>query len=45
VRAREYRAPEEVDGLVAAAKRNRWGQRDAMAILLASRHGLRVSEL
>jgi type 1 fimbriae regulatory protein FimB/type 1 fimbriae regulatory protein FimE len=28
-----------------AAKRNRWGHRDATAILLAYRHGLRASEL
>ena len=34
-----------MDRLVAAAKGNRWGQRDALAILLAFRHGLRVSEL
>jgi integrase len=45
VRAREYLTPEEVDKLIALAKGNRWGQRDALAILLAYRHGLRVSEL
>jgi type 1 fimbriae regulatory protein FimB/type 1 fimbriae regulatory protein FimE len=28
-----------------AAKRNRWGHRDATMILVAYRHGLRVSEL
>ncbi len=27
-----------------AAKRNRWGHRDATMILVAHRHGLRVSE-
>jgi integrase len=45
VREREYLRPEEVDKLIAAAKRNRWGQRDALALLIAYRHGLRVSEL
>jgi type 1 fimbriae regulatory protein FimB/type 1 fimbriae regulatory protein FimE len=45
-RAREYLTPGEVDRLVAAArKRGRYGQRDALAILMAFRHGLRVSEL
>jgi type 1 fimbriae regulatory protein FimB/type 1 fimbriae regulatory protein FimE len=35
-----------VDTLIAAAKkRGRYGQRDATAILIAYRHGLRVSEL
>jgi integrase len=28
-----------------AARTNRWGHRDATAILLAYRHGLRASEL
>jgi type 1 fimbriae regulatory protein FimB/type 1 fimbriae regulatory protein FimE len=45
VRAREYLTPTEVDRLIGAAKDNRWGQRDATAILLAYRHGLRVAEL
>ena len=30
---------------MAAARRNRWGHRDATMILVAYRHGLRVSEL
>jgi len=34
----------EVDRLVAAAKGNRWGHRDATLILVAFRHGLRASE-
>ena len=34
-----------MDGLVQAAKRNRWGHRDGTMILVAWRHGLRVSEL
>ncbi|MFT4060614.1 MAG: tyrosine-type recombinase/integrase [Legionella sp.] len=45
-RAREYLTPTEIDRLIAAAKRTgRHGQRDATMILLAYRHGLRVSEL
>jgi integrase len=45
-RDRKYLTPAEVDLLVAAAKkRGRYGQRDALAILLCYRHGLRVSEL
>ncbi len=37
--------PHEVDELIALAKRGRYGTRDATMILLAYRHGLRVSEL
>jgi integrase len=38
--------PAEIDRLIAAAQRlGRYGQRDATMILLAYRHGLRVSEL
>ena len=45
-RNREYLTPAEVDRLrEAAAKRGRHGNRDATMILLAYRHGLRVSEL
>ena len=45
-RDRTYLTPAEVDKLVATAKkRGRYGQRDALAILMAYRHGLRVSEL
>lgn len=45
-RRREYLTPEEVEQLMAAAKRsNRHGHRDHTLILLAYRHGLRVSEL
>ena len=45
-RSREYLTPAEVDRLCeAAAKRGRHGSRDATMILLAYRHGLRVSEL
>ena len=45
-RAREYLTPTEIDKLIAAARHTgRHGQRDATMILLAYRHGLRVSEL
>lgn len=46
IRSREYLTPAEVEKLLQAAqKRGRYGQRDAAIILLAYRHGLRVSEL
>ena len=42
----EYLTEKEVDRLIEAArKRGRNGQRDAAAILLAYRHGLRAAEL
>ena len=44
-RMREYLTEKEVDRLIEAAKQNRWGHRDATAILIAYRHGLRASEL
>jgi integrase len=45
-RDRHYLTPAEVDRLISAAKkRGRHGQRDALAILMTHRHGLRVSEL
>jgi type 1 fimbriae regulatory protein FimB/type 1 fimbriae regulatory protein FimE len=45
-RPREYLTEKEVERLIEAArKRGRNGQRDAAAILLAYRHGLRASEL
>jgi type 1 fimbriae regulatory protein FimB/type 1 fimbriae regulatory protein FimE len=45
VRTREYLTPSEVEKLLkAAGRRGRYGQRDACLILLAYRHGLRVSE-
>jgi type 1 fimbriae regulatory protein FimB/type 1 fimbriae regulatory protein FimE len=45
-RGREHLEEPEVAAMVrAAAKRGRYGQRDAAAILLAYRHGLRVSEV
>ncbi len=46
VRTREYLTPDEVERLIAAAKSiGRHGHRDATLILVAYRHGLRVSEL
>src|SRR5947199_3807736 len=47
VRPREYLTPKEVERLIAATKRSarRYGLRDATMILVAFRHGLRVSEL
>jgi integrase len=44
-RSREYLTDREVERLFEAAKQNRSGHRDATAILVAYRHGLRASEL
>jgi len=46
VRSREHLTPDEVERLIASAKSlGRYGHRDATLILMAYRHGLRVSEL
>ena len=45
LRTREYLTEAEVERLTAAARKNRWGHRDATMVLTAYRHGLRVSEL
>jgi type 1 fimbriae regulatory protein FimB/type 1 fimbriae regulatory protein FimE len=45
LRTREYLTEAEVAKLIGAAKGNRYGQRDATMMLVAYRHGLRVSEL
>ena len=45
LRTREYLTEAEVERLMEAARRNRWGHRDATMILVAYRHGLRASEL
>jgi integrase len=45
LRTREYLTEAEVERLIEAAKGNRYGHRDATMILMAYRHGLRVSEL
>ena len=44
-RTREHLTQAEVERLIKAAGKNRWGHRDATMILVAFRHGLRVSEL
>ena len=44
-RTREYLSEAEVKKLIKAAGENRQGHRDSTMILLAFRHGLRVSEL
>src|SRR6476620_1844553 len=46
-RPREYLTPKEIERLIAAARARgrRYGPRDATMILVAFRHGLRVSEL
>jgi type 1 fimbriae regulatory protein FimB/type 1 fimbriae regulatory protein FimE len=45
LRTREYLTEAEVEQLTSAARKNRWGHRDATMVLLAYRHGLRASEL
>jgi type 1 fimbriae regulatory protein FimB/type 1 fimbriae regulatory protein FimE len=45
LRTREHLTQTEVERLITAARKNRWGHRDATMILVAYRHGLRVSEL
>jgi integrase len=45
LRTREYLTDAEVAKLIEAAKGNRHGHRDATMILMAYRHGFRVSEL
>jgi integrase len=44
-RTREHLTEVEVEQLIEAVKGNRWAHRDATMILVAYRHGLRVSEL
>jgi type 1 fimbriae regulatory protein FimB/type 1 fimbriae regulatory protein FimE len=45
LRTREYLTEAEIDRLMAAAKANRHGHRDATMILVGYRHGLRAAEL
>ena len=45
LRTREYLTTDEVERLMKAAGKNRHGHRDSLMILVAYRHGLRVSEL
>jgi hypothetical protein len=44
-RPRQYLTEREIEKLMNAARNNRWGHRDATAILIAYRHGLRAGEL
>src|SRR5208282_505523 len=45
LRTREHLTEAEVERLIKAAQRNRYGHRDATMTLVAYRHGLRASEL
>jgi len=45
LRPREYLTPSEVEKLISAARKGRYGHRDATLILVAYRHGLRAVEL
>jgi integrase len=45
LRTREHLTEAEVERLLKAAGKNRWGHRDSTMILVAYRHGLRASEL
>jgi integrase len=45
LRTREYLTEQEIEALMAAARQNRHGHRDATMILVAFRHGLRASEI
>ena len=45
LRTREHLTEAEVDRLMGAARKNRWGHRDATMILTAYRHGCRPAEL
>jgi site-specific recombinase XerD len=45
LRTREHLTEAEVERLLAAARKNRWGHRDATMILVAYRHGLRAAEV
>ena len=45
LRTREHLTQAEVERLMNAARKNRWGHRDATMVLMAYRHGLRPAEL
>ena len=45
IRTREHLTKDEVERLIEAAKTNRYGQRDALMILLTFRHGFRAAEV
>jgi type 1 fimbriae regulatory protein FimB/type 1 fimbriae regulatory protein FimE len=44
LRAKEYLTEAEIGRLMKAARKGRWGHRDATLILVMVRHGLRVTE-
>jgi len=45
LRTREYLTETEVERLMNAARKNRWGHRDVTMVLVAYRHGFRAAEL
>jgi integrase len=45
LRTREHLTEAEVERLMDAARKNRWGHRDATMILVAYRHGFRPAEI
>ena len=45
LRTREYLTEAEVEQLMDAARKNRWGRRDATMVPVAYRHGFRPAEL
>jgi integrase len=45
LRTREHLTASEVERLISAARKNRWGHRDATMVLVAYRHGFRPAEL
>ena len=45
LRTREHLTAAEVELLMNAARKNRWGHRDATMVLVVYRHGFRPAEL
>jgi integrase len=45
LRTREHLTEAEIEQLMNAARKNRWGHRDATMVLVAYRHGFRAAEL